>query len=81
MSQTTSSGSGAATPRRSRVEPSERATAIEGASTATPQPTSVPGHPTGIHGPPRPIQRPLAFSMIENIPKPWSAHEPAIIVS
>ena len=47
-------------------------------SRATPQPTSVPGQPSGIHGPSRPIQRPLDFSITENIAKPWIAHAPAI---
>src|SRR5215471_19016010 len=40
------------------------------------QPTSVPGHPSGCHGPARPIHRPVAFSMIEKLLKPLTIQAP-----
>jgi hypothetical protein len=39
-------------------------------------PTSVPGHPSGCHGPTRPIQRPVAFSMTEKLLKPLTIQAP-----
>ena len=42
------------------------------------QPTSVPGQPSGIHGPACPIHSPLAFSTSENIANPCIAHAPGI---
>ena len=42
---------------------------------------SVPGQPSGIHGPSRPIHRPVSFSMTENIPKPCACHEPIIVIN
>ena len=45
------------------------------------QPTSGPGHPSGIHGPRRPTQRPVAFSMTENIEIPVACHAPIIVIN
>src|SRR3990172_7547630 len=43
------------------------------------QPTSVPGHPSGIHGPRRPTHRPVAFSHTENIAKLFACHAPIMV--
>jgi hypothetical protein len=40
------------------------------------QPTSVPGHSSGCHGPTRPIHRPVSFSMIEKLLKPLTIQAP-----
>ena len=45
------------------------------------QPTSVPGQPSGIHGPSRPTHRPVALLETENIAKPWACQAPIIVIS
>jgi len=40
----------------------------------------VVGHPSGIHGPTRPIHRPVDFSMTENMAYPFACHEPIAVM-
>lgn len=42
------------------------------------QPISAPGQPSGHQGPTRPTQRPLAFSITENIANPSICQQPTI---
>ena len=44
------------------------------------QPISLPGQPSGIQGPTRPSQRPLALSSTENIAKPCECQAPMTVI-
>jgi hypothetical protein len=68
-------------PRFSNAHSTHRAAAsvaypFPHADRSSAQPTSVPGHPSGCHGPTRPIHRPVAFSITEKLLKPLTIQAP-----